>query len=180
MAGTMVAMTDVTDGSAFVPDGCLAVTPWLIADGVPALLGFLAEVFGAQETVRMTDPDSARVVHAETLIHGVPVMLFDSADGWPATPAFLRVYVRDVDDTVRRAVAAGAVVVTAPTTLWIGDRAARIRDPWDNLWWLHARVAEPSPDELAAGPPGAAAEAAMTYFGDSLQQEMLRRGRRTG
>jgi PhnB protein len=87
------------------------------------------------------------------------------------------VYVQDVDDTVRRAVAAGAVVVTAPITLWVGDRAARIRDPWDNLWWLHARVAEPSLDELAAGPPDAAAEAAMTYFGESLHQEMLRRER---
>lgn len=170
-------MTDVPATPSLAPDGCQPVTPWIIADGVPALLGFLADVFGAQETVRMTAPGSARVVHAETRIHGVPVMLFDSADGWPATPAFLRVYVEDVDDTVSRAVTAGAAVVTAPATLWIGDRAARIRDPWDNLWWLHARVAEPSPDELSAGPPDAAAQALMVRFGESLQQEMLRRGR---
>lgn len=170
-------MTDVSDAPSFVPEGCLAVTPWIIADGVPALLDFLADVFGARERIRMTVPGSARVAHAETVIHGVPVMLFDSADGWPATPAFLRVYVPDVDNTVRRAVAAGAAVVTAPQTLWIGDRAARIRDPWDNLWWLHTRVAEPSPEDLAAGPPNAAAEASMAQFGDTLHQEMSRRGR---
>ena len=143
----------------------------------PALLGFIADTFGAQEGIRTTAAGSTRVVHAETLVHGVPVMLFDSADGWPATPAFLRVYVPDVDHTVRRAVAAGAAVVTAPETLWIGDRAARIRGPWDNLWWLHTRVAEPSPEDLAAGPPHAAAEASMTQFGDTLHEEMLRRGR---
>ncbi len=160
-----------------VPDGCLALTPWIIADGVPDLLGFLAGVFGARETVRMTAPGSDRVVHAETRIHGVPVMLFDSADGWPATPAFLRVYVPDVDVTVRRAVAAGATVVTEPVTLWIGDRVARVRDPWDNLWWLHTRVFAPSPEDLAAGPPGAAAEEATAHLAGTLHAEMLRRGR---
>jgi PhnB protein len=167
MVGTMASMVDKP---VVVPDGCLAVTPWIIADGVAEVLTFLADVFGARETVRMTDPGSGRVAHAETRIHGVPVMLFDSGEGWPATPAFLRVYVGDVDDTVRRAVAAGAVVVTEPATLWIGDRVARIRDPWDNLWWLHARVGEPSMEAPAAG------EAAMTEFRESLNREMRRRG----
>ena len=160
-----------------VPDGCLALTPWIIADGVAGLLGFLAEVLGARETVRMTAPGSTRIVHAETRIQDVPVMLFDSADGWPATPAFLRVYVPDVDDTVRRAVAAGATVVTEPATTWIGDRVARVRDPWDNLWWLHTRVFAPSPDDLAAGPPDAAAQDVMARLGETLHEEMLRRGR---
>ncbi len=160
-------MTELTDGRA--------VTPWIIADGVPALLAFLADVFGARETVRLTAPGSDRVAHAETLIGGAPVMLFDSGAGWPPTPAFLRVYVADVDDTVRRAVAAGGAAVTEPVTLWFGDRVARVRDPWDNLWWVHTRVRTPSPADLAAGPPDAAAREAMAVVAATLDAEMRRR-----
>ncbi len=67
-------------------------------------------------------------------------------------------------------------MVTPPTTLWIGDRIARIRDPWDNLWWVHTRVAAPSEEELEAGPPDEEAREAIQMVGDTLDAEMRRRG----
>jgi PhnB protein len=161
---------------ASVPDGYLAVTPWVIVDGVPAFLDFLAAVFDAQEVVRLPGPDG-RVAHAEARINGGPVMMFDSHDGWPPTPAFLRVYLPDVDGVVRRATAAGAVVVTPPTTLWIGDRVARVRDSWDNLLWVHTRVAEPTMEQLVAGPTDDDALRADRVVADTLVTEMRRRGR---
>jgi PhnB protein len=50
---------------------------------------------------------------------------------------------------VRRAVAAGATVVTRLTELAWGDRVGRVRDPLGNLWWIQERVEEPTPDEVA-------------------------------
>jgi PhnB protein len=150
------------------------LTPWAILDGVPAFLDWLRDVFDAEETFRMPGPDGVRIVHAEARIGGSPLMMFDSAPDWPATPAFLRVYVPDADAAVARAVARGARVVTEPTTLWFGDRIARLADPWDNLWWVHTRVAAPSPERLAAGPTPEEAAAA-EHVASSLEVEMRRR-----
>jgi PhnB protein len=159
-----------------VPDGYLAVTPWAIVDGVPAFLEFLKDVFDAEEVIRLTG-DGGRVAHAEARINGGPVMMFDSGEGWPATPAYLRAYVPDVDEVVHRAAKAGAGVVTEPTTLWFGDRIARISDPWGNLWWVHTRVFEPDP--AAYGPPDEAGAEAIAMVAATLETEMRRRGGQT-
>jgi uncharacterized glyoxalase superfamily protein PhnB len=149
----------------------------VIVNGASAFLDFLSQVFDADEVVRMAQPDG-RIRHAEARINGGPLMMFDSDEGWPDTPAFLRVYVDDVDEVRRRAEGAGATIVTPPTTLWIGDRVARISDPWNNLWWVHTRVAEPTMEQLTAGPPDDEAVAADALVADTLTAEMRRRGRR--
>ena len=164
----------MTDKPAPVPDGYLAVTPWVILDGASTFLDFLRQVFDAEEVIRLPGEDG-RIVHAEARINGGPVMTFDTGPGWPATPAFLRVYVLDVDEVVRRAAAAGSRVVTEPVTLWFGDRIARIADPWDNLWWVHTRVFEPAPGTY--GPADEAGAADMATVGSTLEAEMRRRGR---
>jgi PhnB protein len=128
-----------------IPDGYQAVTPWVIVRGVPAFIDFLIEVFDAKEIIRMYADDGVRVSHAEVRINSAPVMMFDSADGWPPTPAYLRVYVADCAEVLRRATLAGASIVTEPTDLFFGDRIGRFSDPWGNLWWVHTHVAEPSP-----------------------------------
>jgi uncharacterized glyoxalase superfamily protein PhnB len=48
--------------------------------------------------------------------------------------------VKDIEATLARAGAAGATVVTPASTEWFGDCAARLRDPWNNLWWVPADV----------------------------------------
>lgn len=135
-----------------VPDGTVAVTPWVIVEDASSFLAFLADVFSAQEVVRLPGSDGL-VQHAEARINGVPVMVFDRRPGWGPTPAFLRVYVGDVDDVLARGAQRGAVTVTPPATEWFGDRVARMRDPWNNLWWLHEPVFEPTPEQFAEGQP---------------------------
>lgn len=131
-----------------VPEGYTAVTPWLISRDTAALLDFLAEAFGAVEHFRMHNEDGS-IGHAEAQIGDARVMLFDSRPHWPETPTYLRLYVADLDATYGRARALGAEAITDPTELYFGDRVARVRDPWGNVWWLHERVADPTPEELA-------------------------------
>ena len=159
-----------------VPQGTTAVAPWIIARRAGPVIEFLERLFDATEVVRMVGPDGDRIVHAEVRISGGPVMLFDGDDEWPPTPAFLRVYVGDVDDVVARAGGLGARVVTEPWTAFFGDRAARIVDPWDNLWWVHTRVFEPTAEQLAAGPVDDTELAAMARATDTLGAELRRRG----
>jgi hypothetical protein len=43
---------------------------------------------------------------------------------------------RDVDDTYRLAVSAGAVSVEEPRNLPYGDRRAMVEDRWGNIWQI--------------------------------------------
>jgi PhnB protein len=54
-------------------------------------------------------------------------------------PAFLYVYVENVDETYRRAVDAGAESLELPADLPYGDRRAMLRDAWGNLWQIASR-----------------------------------------
>ena len=160
-----------------IPDGYLAVTPWVVARRVSAFIDFLVEVFDAKEIIRMHADDGVRVSHAEVRINGAPVMMFDSVDGWPPTPAYLRVYVSDCAEVLRRASMAGARIVTEPTDFFFGERVGRFSDPWGNLWWVHTRVAQLRPEDLAAGAKTPEAAEALRYVGETLEAEMQRRGR---
>ncbi|MEU6780441.1 VOC family protein [Nonomuraea angiospora] len=130
-----------------IPEGYTTVTPWIIGSDTAGLIDYLTAAFDAVELSRMTD-DEGRIGHAEVRIGDAVVMMFDSAPGWPPTPAFLRLYVPDADAIYRRAIEAGGTSVTEITHLFWGDRVGRVRDPFGNLWWIQARVEELSPEEM--------------------------------
>jgi hypothetical protein len=65
--------------------------------------------------------------HAEVRIGGAIVMLFDGDPNWPATPAFLRLYVEDARAVYRQGVEAGGVGISEVTHLVFGDLVGRGR-----------------------------------------------------
>jgi uncharacterized glyoxalase superfamily protein PhnB len=121
------------------PDGYHSVTPWIISRDTAAEIDFLKAAFDAQEIARVVGEDGT-IGHAECRIGDCVVMLFDARPNWPRTPAFLRLYVDDGDAVLRKAVAAGATVVTELTRLAWGDRVGRVRDPLGHLWWIQTRL----------------------------------------
>ena len=130
-----------------VPDGYATVTPWVVTNDTRRLLEFVTQAFDAEELGRV-EVEGGAIGHAEARIGDSIIMMFDSP--FPvATPGLLRVYVEDGDAVFRRAVDAGATVVTRLTELAWGDRVGRVRDPLGNLWWIQERVAEPTPEEAA-------------------------------
>ena len=124
--------------------------------------------FGAQELARIPGPDGTSIGHAEVRIGDSVVMMFDARDGWPATPAFLRLYLPDAALTYQRALAAGATSVTEVTALFFGDRVGRVRDPQGNIWWLQSHDEDVDPAELASRPQEPAAAEALRYVETSL------------
>jgi len=129
-----------------IPKGYHTVTPFIIAKDSARLLEFLKKAFGAEEIGRVYGENGA-IGHAETRIGDSVVMMFDAKEGWPDTPAFLRLYIEDCDATFQQALDAGAVSVTQPTNMPWGDRVCRVRDPLGNLWWIMERIEEVSPEE---------------------------------
>src|ERR687883_204868 len=143
-----------------VPEGYGTVTPWVISRDTARLIDFVRDAFDAQELARVPGPDGG-IGHAEVRIGDSVVMMFDARDGWPDTPAFLRLYVPDADTAYQRALEAGATPVTAVTALFFGDRVGRVRDPLGNIWWLQAHVEDVDPAELAQRPQDPAAAEAL-------------------
>lgn len=124
---------------SFKPDGYNDVSPYLVVGDARASIALLEQVFDAGR-LRMVDGDGGRLAHGELRIGDSVVMLADALEGWPATPAHVHVYVRDVDDTWRRAMAAGATPVQAPVQKEDADRRGGFRDAGGTTWWVSQQV----------------------------------------
>ena len=163
----------INGDAKLVPDGYSRIDPWVISRDADAEIQFMRRAFGAQErpNSRMLNADGT-IGHVEVELTGSLVMMFDAQPGWPDLPAHLRVYVDDVQAVVDAAVAAGARVVTRPTELAFGERVARIRDPQGHLWWIHERVEELDPDQMASRFAEPSYQQAMAYVQDSLTDEL--------
>jgi uncharacterized glyoxalase superfamily protein PhnB len=124
----------------WTPAAYSTVSPYLVVNGAAATIEFLKRVFDAVEKDRHAD-DSGRVRHAEVRIGECILMLSDPVPPeWPAKPADVHVYVPDVDEAYRRAIAAGATAVQAPEKKDDADRRGGIRDAGGTTWWVATRV----------------------------------------
>jgi PhnB protein len=124
---------------SYKPDGYSTVSPYLIVAGASATIDFLKQVFDATELRRFPDP-SGKLMHAEVRIDDVVVMLADGTEGWPPLPAYVHVYVRDVDATYKRALAAGATSVQEPVKKEDEDKRGGVKDAGGTTWWIATRV----------------------------------------
>ena len=115
--------------------GFLTITPYLIVNKAAELIDFVKHVFGAEEQFRSIG--SAGGIHCETRL-GDSMVMIGGGGAWHGTPApaALHVYVPNVDDVYRRAMATGATSLRAPADQDYGDRDASVRDPYGNHWYI--------------------------------------------
>lgn len=121
----------------------VSITPYLIVRNGAAALDFYTEVFGAEVSMRVDQPDG-RLGHSELRIGGAR---FSVADEFPELeivgPAtlggsivVLDLEVPDVDAVVARAVAAGAVVNREVVDRFFGARSGQVTDPFGHHWTI--------------------------------------------
>ena len=139
-----------------IPKGYEGATPYLIIKGAAKALDFYKKGFGATEIMRIP-PSGGTVGHAEIKIGEAIIMLADefhalnhrSPQALGGTPVSIMVYVPDVDTFVKRAVAAGAKVLTPVENKFYGDRAGSLEDPFGHQWHFATHVEDVPPDEMA-------------------------------
>ena len=120
-----------------IPDGGAALNPFAIVDDAAGLVAFVAGVFGVAETAAARTPmPDGKLIHAQLRLGTVDLMVADRLDGWPARPALLQVWVRDVAAVLRKAGERGATTVTEATPFYGETTLGRFLDPWQNIWWL--------------------------------------------
>jgi PhnB protein len=123
----------------YKPAGYSTVSPYLIVDGASGTIDFLVRVFDGLELRRYLDDDGL-IVHAEVRIEDTVIMLADRNEEWPAVPANVHVYVRDVDTTHQRALAAGATSLQAPVKKADPDKRGGVKDAGGTTWWIATKV----------------------------------------
>jgi PhnB protein len=144
-------MSTATKG---IPAGASAVIPRLFCRDVANEINFCVSTFGATEIVRRPGPDG-KAAHA--MMTFGPSMLMIEAE-WPglpsrtpkpdgSSPVVMYVYVEDVDQTLQRAVAAGAKILRpVENQLW-GDRIGWLTDPQGHVWTVATRIEETTEEE---------------------------------
>ena len=125
--------------SAFKPQDYNTASPYLIVDGASKTIDFLTRVFAAVELRRFPGP-TGNVMHAEVRIGDSVVMLADSAEGWPPVPAYVHIYVPDVDATYRLAIEAGAESIQEPVKKGDPDKRGGVKDAGGTTWWIATKV----------------------------------------
>jgi PhnB protein len=102
-------------------------------------------------------PDGT-ILHAEVQIGDSVVMIEDEdpqrrtkappSGGLPGFPAYLFIYVQDVDTVIARAVELGATLHRAAQDQFYGDRDGYIIDPFGHGWAVASHVEDVPRDEM--------------------------------
>jgi uncharacterized glyoxalase superfamily protein PhnB len=111
-----------------IPKGWRSVTPRLVVHDPAKLVDFLKKAFGASGDFTADSPSVLRIGDSIVMVSGVGPR--------DPMPAFLYLYVDDVDATYQRALEAGAVCLEEPADMPYGDRRGMVRDPCGNDWQI--------------------------------------------
>jgi PhnB protein len=126
-------------GESYVPKGMHSVNPYLHPQRAEPLISFLKRAFNAEEVARYASPDG--VVHHAVVRVGDSVIEMGEAHGkYETMRAMFYLYVPNVDDVYRQAVAAGATSFQEPTDQFYGDRSAGVRDTFGNTWYIATHI----------------------------------------
>ena len=117
-----------------IPAGWHSVTPRLVAPDVATLVDFLKQAFGGTGDFRLDRPCEIRIGDSLVMVSEVGVR--------DAMPAFLYLYVDDIDATYKRAVKAGGESLEEPQDMPYGDRRCMVRDPGGNIWQIATHTQE--------------------------------------
>ena len=136
----MTAASTMTTGpsATAIREGFTTVTPYIRVAG-PGLVDFLAQVFGAQET--FSGRGGGGGMHREVRVVDSMIMVGEgeAAGGggvMPIRPMAFHVFVKDVDATFTRALAAGATSLGEPADRPYGERSGFVADPFGNHWYI--------------------------------------------
>lgn len=137
------------------PKGMHSVTPHLVCAGAAKAIEFYKKAFDAQELMRLEAPNG-KIMHACIRIGDSALMLVDemeecntsSPKTLKGTPVTLHLYVKNCDDAIKKAAAAGATIVMPAEDMFWGDRYGVVEDPFGHRWSMAHQVRDMTLDEI--------------------------------
>lgn len=118
-------------------------------------IDYYSRVFGARETLRLTEP-GGRVGHAELDFGCGTLMLAEEYPEYGITapapgasaPVTIHLHVDNADEVIDRAVKEGAALEFPPKDQFYGERSGSFRDPFGHRWNIGHQIEKVAPDEM--------------------------------
>jgi uncharacterized glyoxalase superfamily protein PhnB len=124
-------------GASYRPEILRDVTPYFHVQGAARFIDFL--VAGLAGTVVERDETPAGAIqHAKLRLGNSVIELSEARGEFGAMPAMMYMLVADADAAVKRAVGAGARVISEPAEQSYGARVGAVEDEFGNQWYLAA------------------------------------------
>jgi PhnB protein len=161
----------MTASSKPVPEGFHTVTPSLVARDAAKAIEFYKKALGAQELMRMPSPDG-KIMHAELKIGDSIIFISDenphmgnvkSPQTLGGCTGVLNIYVPNVDDVYKQALAAGGKESMPVADQFWGDRYGSFVDPFGYSWGVATHKEDVSPQEMG--------ERAKAFFANMAQRK---------
>ena len=134
----------MTTSAKPVPEGFHTVTPALVAKDAAKAIDYYKRALGAQELMRMPGPDG-KIMHAELKIGNSIIFISDenpqmgnvkSPQSLGGCTGTLNVYVPNVDELYKQAIAAGGKESMPVADQFWGDRYGSFTDPFGYSWGI--------------------------------------------
>lgn len=116
-----------------IPPHYNRVMPYMIVPNAYAFAVFMKEVFAAKEQIIVPRSEGV-IAHGELRIGDAVIMFADATEQFSARPAGIFIYVDNVEDTYKKAIAAGAIPVMEPAKQEYGYTCG-FKDAFGNDWW---------------------------------------------
>lgn len=114
------------------------VTIYFHPIGAQRFIDFVTNAFNGKELMRHAEGDM--IMHAKVQIGDSVIELGEARYPTQPLPTAIYLDVEDVDARYEQALKAGGSSMMAPADQPYGDRTAWVKDPFDNVWYLAARV----------------------------------------
>lgn len=127
----------------------------LTARDTSAALQFYVDAFGARELFRLPTPQGG-VAHAEFMIGNSRIYISDEAEDWFAfampldgtASCLFSIATDDCEKSCRRAIEAGAELLSKPADYFWGTKTALVKDPFGYRWAFNQKIEDVAPEEL--------------------------------
>src|SRR5262245_33058692 len=143
------------EGFMTIPRGSHSITAMIAVREAHKAIEFYTQVFGAFEWPGRLVGRDGKILHAELQIGDSRLMIAEEQTEFNrappslgGTPVILHLYVDDVDDVAKRAVAAGAKLAIPLADQFYGDRSGRIVDPFGHVWIIATHKEDITPEQM--------------------------------
>ena len=130
--------------------------PYLRVRNANAALEYYQRAFGATLRLRLDEPGTGRVGHAELELGPAVLMVSDEypehgilgPESIGGTSVSIHLHVDNADAVLARAVDAGGHLVRPATDAFYGERGGTVRDPFGHEWLIGHSIEDVSPEEM--------------------------------
>ena len=116
-----------------IPPQYNRLMPYMIIPDAAGFIVFMKEVFDAVEQIIVPRSEGV-IMHGELRIGDAVIMFADVTPEFTAKPAGIFIYVESVENTYKKAIAAGAVSVMEPVQQSYGLTCG-FKDAFGHDWW---------------------------------------------